>query len=76
MAVNVYASATEEDSADDTVQQVRSAAGTIDCPDVGAKLTEVPDGARAEVDKELAALDQQIAEAYQGLHKYAKAQTQ
>ncbi|MFE7765611.1 DUF1996 domain-containing protein [Streptomyces sp. NPDC057438] len=76
MAVNVYASATEEDPADDTVQQVGSAAGTIDCPDVGDKLTEVPDGARAEVDKELAALDQQIAEAYQRLQNSAQAQQQ
>ncbi|MFI2035405.1 DUF1996 domain-containing protein [Streptomyces bottropensis] len=76
MAVNVYASATEEDAADDSVQQVNSAAGTIDCPDVGDALTEVPDGARAEVDKELAALDQQIAEAYQRLQNSAQAQQQ
>lgn len=74
--VNVYASATEEDTADDSVQQVNSAAGTIDCPDVGDRLTEVPDGARAEVDKELAALDQQIAEAYQRLQNSAQAQQQ
>ncbi|WP_328842034.1 DUF1996 domain-containing protein [Streptomyces europaeiscabiei] len=76
MAVNVYASATEDDSPDDSVQQVNSAAGTIDCPDVGDELTEVPDGARAEVDKELAALDQQIAEAYQRLQNSAQAQQQ
>ncbi|HSX99719.1 MAG TPA: DUF1996 domain-containing protein, partial [Streptomyces sp.] len=72
----VYASATEEDPADDSVQRVNSAAGTIDCPDVGDRLTEVPDGARAEVDKELAALDQQIAEAYQRLQNSAQAQQQ
>ncbi|MDX2909409.1 DUF1996 domain-containing protein [Streptomyces griseiscabiei] len=76
MAVNVYASATEEGPSDDTVEQVASAAGTIDCPDVGAELTEVPEGARPEVDKELAALDQQIAEAYQRLQNSAQAQQQ
>lgn len=76
MVVNVYASATEDGSPDDSVQQVNSAAGTIDCPDVGGELTEVPDGARAEVDKELAALDQQIAEAYQRLQNSVQAQQQ
>ncbi|MGW1773835.1 DUF1996 domain-containing protein [Streptomyces sp. NPDC002104] len=40
---------------------------TIDCPDVGERLREVPDGARAEVDRELAGLDDQIAGAYQRL---------
>lgn len=40
---------------------------TIDCPDVGEKLTEVPDQARGDVDRELAALDTQIADAYQRL---------
>ena len=36
----------------------------------------MPDEARAEVDKELAALDQQIAEAYQRLQNSAQAQQQ
>ncbi|MER6157062.1 DUF1996 domain-containing protein [Streptomyces sp. NPDC001868] len=76
MAVNVYASATESGSTDDSVEQVASAVGTIDCPDVGAELTEVPEEARPEVDKELAALDQQIAEAYQRLQNSARAQQQ
>lgn len=40
---------------------------TIDCPDVGERLREVPDQVRGEVDRELAALDTQIAEAYQRL---------
>ncbi|MCX5300630.1 DUF1996 domain-containing protein [Streptomyces sp. NPDC002812] len=40
---------------------------TIDCPDVGDRLREVPDQARGEVDRELAGLDTQIAEAYQRL---------
>ncbi|WP_259408217.1 DUF1996 domain-containing protein [Streptomyces akebiae] len=74
MAVNVYASATEDGSPDDAVEQVNSAAGTIDCPDVGSELTEVPEGAREGVDKELAALDQQIAEAYQRLQNSVQAQ--
>ncbi|MDX3641986.1 DUF1996 domain-containing protein [Streptomyces sp. MB09-02B] len=76
MAVNVYASATEDGSPDDRVEQVNSAAGTIDCPDVGSELTEVPAGAREGVDKELAALDQQIAEAYQRLQNSVRARQQ
>ncbi|MFF9038221.1 DUF1996 domain-containing protein [Streptomyces sp. NPDC014892] len=76
MAVNVYASATEDGSPDDVVERVGSAAGTIDCPDVGSELTEVPEGAREGVDQELAALDQQIAEAYQRLQNSVQAQQQ
>ncbi|MFG2999905.1 DUF1996 domain-containing protein [Streptomyces sp. NPDC048340] len=37
---------------------------TIDCPDVGDRLREVPDQARAEVDENLAELDSQVADAY------------
>ncbi|MEU8777277.1 DUF1996 domain-containing protein [Streptomyces sp. NPDC048606] len=40
---------------------------TIDCPDVGDRLTDVPGGARAEVDENLAQLDVQIADAYRRL---------
>ncbi|MFF4579713.1 DUF1996 domain-containing protein [Streptomyces sp. NPDC001389] len=40
---------------------------TIDCPDVGDKLTNVPDQARAEVDENLAQLDVQVADAYRQL---------
>ncbi|MGW0366931.1 DUF1996 domain-containing protein [Streptomyces sp. NPDC002990] len=40
---------------------------TIDCPDVGDRLTAVPDRARAEVDANLAELDAQVAEAYRRL---------
>ncbi|WP_223188747.1 DUF1996 domain-containing protein [Streptomyces sp. TRM68416] len=66
VAANVYASATEGDA--EPVQQTPLSDGTtIGCPDVGAELTEVPEVAKAEVDTELAALDQQIAEAYQRL---------
>ncbi|MFC8920865.1 DUF1996 domain-containing protein [Streptomyces sp. NPDC057116] len=38
---------------------------TIDCPEVANGLPEVPGQARAEVDRELAAMDTQITEAYQ-----------
>ncbi|MGR4881206.1 DUF1996 domain-containing protein [Streptomyces sp. LARHCF249] len=40
---------------------------TIDCPDVGDRLTAVPDEARAEVDEGLAQLDVQVADAYRRL---------
>ncbi|MEU1511718.1 DUF1996 domain-containing protein [Streptomyces sp. NPDC005811] len=70
MAVNVYASAT---SNGDTVELTGGGSVTIDCPDVGNSLTSVPDGARSEVDRELAALDQQIAAAYQQLQDQAQA---
>ncbi|MCX4626381.1 DUF1996 domain-containing protein [Streptomyces sp. NBC_01443] len=40
---------------------------TIDCPDVGDKLDNVPDQARGEVDKNLAQLDTQVADAYKQL---------
>jgi hypothetical protein len=78
VAVNVYATASESGSAQQSGQNrndqvLASGAATIDCPDVGSQLTAVPDGARAEVDKELALLDKQIAEAYQRLQNSAKA---
>jgi hypothetical protein len=38
-------------------------AGTISCPDVASRLPAVPAGARAEVDRNLAQLQNQIAEA-------------
>ncbi|WP_240982431.1 DUF1996 domain-containing protein [Streptomyces sp. S3(2020)] len=67
VAANVYASATEGSPDTSRTTDGGWQAGTIDCPDVGDTLTNVPDDARAEVDKELALLDQQIAEAYQKL---------
>ncbi|WP_399497582.1 hypothetical protein [Streptomyces sp. P17] len=63
VATSIYASATE--GGDGTSAQ--SGEATIDCPDVGSELTEVPDAARTDVDNELAALDGQIAEAYRQL---------
>ncbi|MFJ8595267.1 DUF1996 domain-containing protein [Streptomyces sp. NPDC093598] len=77
MAANVYASATDGGSGGDSAQTrsgtgVRTAGATIDCPDVGSKLTSVPEQARGEVDKELALLDEQIAQAYQRLSESAQ----
>ncbi|MFF6981349.1 DUF1996 domain-containing protein [Streptomyces sp. NPDC008343] len=78
VAANVYASAGESGSAitkDAPQGQPNQAAGaaTINCPDVGPLLRQVPDQARAEVDRELAALDQQVADAYQRLQNSAQA---
>ncbi|MFI9173625.1 DUF1996 domain-containing protein [Streptomyces lincolnensis] len=72
VAANVYASATEDGSGGETGGQWPRAA-TIDCPDVGDRLTDVPDEARTDVDKDLAQLDQQTAEAYQRLQDPATA---
>ncbi len=69
MVANVYASATEDtstvQSVGDREQSPAAGGATIDCPDVGTRLTEVPQEARAAVDEQLAVLDQQIAGAYQ-----------
>ncbi|MEV6551938.1 DUF1996 domain-containing protein [Streptomyces sp. NPDC051597] len=65
VAVNVYASASD----DPGKAQVRAApvtnASTIDCPDVSNSLPDVPEPARPEVDRELAAIDTQITDAYE-----------
>ncbi|MFF3580983.1 DUF1996 domain-containing protein [Streptomyces mirabilis] len=79
VAVNVYASATESGSdgqANPNNQTWASGAATIDCPDVGSKLDEVPQQARAEVDKELALLDQQVSEAYARMTSEQQAKAQ
>ncbi|MFH9088812.1 DUF1996 domain-containing protein [Streptomyces sp. NPDC017673] len=69
VGANVYASATEGwgdgSGADASGRVLSSGMATIDCPDVGSRLTAVPDAARPDVDRELAVLDQQIAAAYQ-----------
>lgn len=64
-AVNVYASAGEGSpgSSQRNWQPVRQAS-TIDCPEVVNEIPEVPGEARAEVDRELAAMDTQITDAY------------
>ncbi|MER6471980.1 DUF1996 domain-containing protein [Streptomyces collinus] len=78
VAVNVYASASEgawggQDGTEATGQVKSAGMATIDCPDVGTRLTDVPDGARDEVDRQLAELDQQTAAAYQQLQASAEA---
>ncbi|MEU4928148.1 DUF1996 domain-containing protein [Streptomyces yokosukanensis] len=73
VAANVYASATEswgDGSATTGTGHVLSAGmATIDCPDVGSRLTAVPDAARPDVDRELALLDRQTATAYRQLQQ-------
>ncbi|WP_217236335.1 DUF1996 domain-containing protein [Streptomyces sp. AC555_RSS877] len=80
IVVNVYASAHESGTGNSTKrasqeanQVLAAGAATISCPDVGAKLTSVPDQARAQVDRELALLDQQVSEAYQRLQSSVRA---
>ncbi|MDF9872797.1 DUF1996 domain-containing protein [[Kitasatospora] papulosa] len=66
VAVNVHASAGEGASGPPP-GRFREAArqlSTIDCPDAGLALPDVPDRARPEVDRELAAMDTQITDAY------------
>ncbi|WP_431784940.1 DUF1996 domain-containing protein [Streptomyces chumphonensis] len=48
--------------------EARRVARTIDCPDVGMALREVPESAKRPVGRELAALDAQIAHAYERLN--------
>ncbi|MEU1038960.1 DUF1996 domain-containing protein [Streptomyces sp. NPDC005551] len=61
---NFYASAHEENSAQNSTKAAAAQVATIKCPDVGQQLTTVPYRARSGVDRELAALDKQITEAY------------
>ncbi|MFJ7177618.1 DUF1996 domain-containing protein [Streptomyces massasporeus] len=70
---NFYASAHEENSANQT-KSAGAQIATIQCPDVGQKLTDVPRRARKGVDKELANLDKQITEAYSRLASTRRAQ--
>ncbi|MPY64383.1 DUF1996 domain-containing protein [Streptomyces spongiae] len=70
---NFYASAGES-SDQNNIKAAGAQVATIDCPDVGQQLTDVPDGARAGVDKELAKLDQQVTEAYKRLADTRQAQ--
>ncbi|MFF7368726.1 DUF1996 domain-containing protein [Streptomyces tricolor] len=73
VAVNVYASAGEgwgDGSGTETTGRLRSTGmATIDCPDIGSRLTAVPDAVRPDVDRELARLDQQTAAAYRQLQQ-------
>ncbi|MDX3638207.1 DUF1996 domain-containing protein [Streptomyces sp. MB09-02B] len=70
---NFYASAGESKSEPHSTLASAQVA-TIDCPDVGQRLTSVPEGARAGVAKELALLDRQITEAYKRLADTRQAQ--
>lgn len=72
---NFYASAGESGQAQNrTKSNAAQQIATIDCPDVGQQLSDVPDPARGEVDGELASMDQQITEAYQRLVTTRQAQ--
>ncbi|WP_328938732.1 DUF1996 domain-containing protein [Streptomyces tauricus] len=74
LAANIYASAGESKNSTRNAQTTAASVATIKCPDVGQKLTSVPKGARAGVDKELAKLDQQVTEAYKRLADTRQAQ--
>ncbi|AWI32591.1 DUF1996 domain-containing protein [Streptomyces tirandamycinicus] len=66
IAVNTYASAGEGwGRSQNRTLGAGAAASTIRCPEAANGLSEVPDAARREVDRELAAMDSQITEAYQ-----------
>ncbi|MGW7414578.1 DUF1996 domain-containing protein [Streptomyces sp. NPDC054863] len=69
VALNVHASANEDPPARTALPSGPRMA-TIGCPDAAGALPEVPEGARQEVDRELAAMDSQITEAYR---KFAEA---
>ncbi|TLS42814.1 DUF1996 domain-containing protein [Streptomyces montanus] len=68
LAANIYASAGEENSQQNAQTTAAGQMATIACPDVGQKLSDVPDGARQGVDEELAKMDSQITEAYARLN--------
>ncbi|MFH8486105.1 DUF1996 domain-containing protein [Streptomyces longisporoflavus] len=70
VAVNVYANAGESSDSPSAGTQAGEQRGnlglaTISCPDVGTQLSDVPDGAREDVDRRLAELDTQITAAYE-----------
>ncbi|MEU9446198.1 DUF1996 domain-containing protein [Streptomyces sp. NPDC048304] len=73
VAANVYASATEGwgdgSGTNGTGHVLSTGMPTIDCPDVGSRLTAVPEAARPDVDRELALLDRQTADAYRQLQQ-------
>ncbi|GAB1335281.1 DUF1996 domain-containing protein [Streptomyces sp. E-15] len=67
---NFHASAHEPDHRSwggDATKAAPARVTTVSCPDVGQKLTNVPDAARRDVANELAGLDRQITEAYSRL---------
>ncbi|MFD7506088.1 DUF1996 domain-containing protein [Streptomyces sp. NPDC059850] len=60
-------SASAARQAPNRTESARQSSMTIQCPDVATKLSNVPQKARPAVDKELAALDTQVADAYKQL---------
>ncbi|WP_329246182.1 hypothetical protein OG223_11640 [Streptomyces sp. NBC_01478] len=62
-APSATAAATEAAGGTEDTGDASSAVGTISCPDVKSQLPAVPASAQAEVDRNLALLDTQIAEA-------------
>ncbi|WP_053912570.1 DUF1996 domain-containing protein [Streptomyces sp. SCSIO 75703] len=71
---NFHASAHERHGGHDRTRSVAAQVATINCPDVGQRLSDVPDRARGEVDGELATMDSQITDAYQQLATTRRAQ--
>ncbi|MFI7300618.1 DUF1996 domain-containing protein [Streptomyces sp. NPDC050121] len=74
---NFYASADDSNNSGQNSTYAATAAAqvaTISCPDVGQKLTNVPDRAKQGVATELANLDKQITEAYARLASTRQAQ--
>ncbi|MEU9521399.1 DUF1996 domain-containing protein [Streptomyces sp. NPDC048224] len=71
---NFYASAHEEHGGHNRTRSAAAQVATIDCPDVGQQIRDVPDRARGEVDGELATMDSQITDAYQRLATTRRAQ--
>lgn len=72
---NFYASAHEDgNSGWNRTKSTSSRVATINCPDVGQRLTKVPRSARRTVAKELALLDRQITAAYTRLAETRQAQ--
>ncbi|RZB16252.1 DUF1996 domain-containing protein [Streptomyces sp. F001] len=71
---NFYASAHEDESGWNQTKSTNAQVATINCPDVGQKLTNVPESARQGVAKELALLDRQITDAYTRLAETRQAQ--
>ncbi|MGC9501526.1 DUF1996 domain-containing protein [Streptomyces sp. WG7] len=71
---NFHASAHEESPAHHRTRSAAVRVATIDCPDVGQRIRDVPDRARGEVDGELATMDSQITEAYKRLATTRRAQ--
>ncbi|MFE9018386.1 DUF1996 domain-containing protein [Streptomyces sp. NPDC007808] len=72
---NFYASAHEDNNSGwNRTKSTNAQIATINCPDVGQKLTRVPRSARKGVAKELALLDRQITDAYTRLAETRQAQ--